>query len=758
MTAEPGTGLDKEAIQRLIANEMTAGLEYVYGPDNIASERDRNYDYYRGIMNDLPVANGRSRVTDRTVSSFIGLMKPSLLRIFTAGRNIAEYVSPKEELEPVVRDITHYVNDVVFRKDNRGELLLGDWCDDALIQKLGTVKIWWEDRWETADAIHENIPHEHLPIFLQAASDKGLTPIEHTPSMAQGPNGQPVQTHAVKLQKKINKSKVCIEVIPPEEYVISRDARNDDDCILQAHRSWMMVGELLAQGYDADVVNSFPPYADPYPNRTTKYNMDAAGLLNRSTSADPMLKKVMVAQGIIRCDADGSGIKEWYFLGGGQDNAFKILDFEPYQAQVFFANFTPIPMPHTVYGRCPADDLAEIQKIKTVLVRQANDNLFLSNTPQREVVMDWIVKPDQLMNMAPGAPVLVKQPNAIREIAIPFVADKALAMMQYYDNESEIRTGVGRSTSGLDPDALQNQSATSAQLQYNAMQGRLEMIARIWAQGAMRKLFRSVLKCIIAYQDFSRAVQIDGGTQQINPQLWQGLEDLEVNINTGLGTGNRDRDMAMLNNISAAQKEVYMQLGPDNPIVSMKQLVRTQQLIAESAGVAYPEKFFTDPGDWKPPQQPPQPSPDTQLMAQTEDNKTKAKSASDAASLEMEREKAIAQIASTERTARENNYWNAMIKAEQLGLEKHALIIEAAKVDASMVAKDFNTAKKDTPSVIIRSDAKDGIEAALGQVKDIAGQMTESHRVMTNQLAKMNAPRRIVRDANGKASHSEAMS
>ena len=141
MIVEPGKPLAKEEIERLISTEITAGLEYVYGPDNIAAERDRNYDYYRGIMNDLPAPAGRSRVTDRTVGSYIGLMKPSLLRIFTAGRNIAEYLSPKDELEPIVKIITQYVNDVVFRKDNRGELLLGDWCDDALIQKLGTVKV-----------------------------------------------------------------------------------------------------------------------------------------------------------------------------------------------------------------------------------------------------------------------------------------------------------------------------------------------------------------------------------------------------------------------------------------------------------------------------------------------------------------------------------------------------------------------------------------------------------------------------------------
>lgn len=699
MLAEPGKGLDTEQIQRLISNELVAGLQYVYGPDNVAAERDKNYDYYRGIMNDLPFAKGRSGVTDRTVSSYIGLMKPSLLRIFTAGRNIAEYVSPKQELEPLVRSITRYVNDVVFRKDNRGELLLGDWADDSLIQKMGTVKGWWEEKTETEDKILDGIPDNQLVQLHQETQARGDDIIEHSASpgpMVQGPMG-PVQTqlHSVKIRTKKNVSKLCIDVIPPEEYVISRDARNDDDAIMQCHRTPMMVGDLISMGFDLDTINQLPTYTDHYPNKTAKYNQDYTGQVNRDNAADPMLRKVTVMQGIVRCDSDGTGIKEHYFFAAGSDSAPQLLDLQPYKYQVFFANFCPQPSPHTVYGRCPADDLSELQKINTVLIRQTNDNIFLSNTPQREVVMDWIVKPDQLMNMAPGAPILVKQPGAIREISVPFVADKALALMQYYDSQAEIRTGVSRQTAGLDPDALQNQSATAASLQYSAMQGRLEMMARIWAQGGMRKLFRCILRCLINYQDFARAVQIDDSPQQVNPADWQGLEDLEVNINTGLGTGNRERDAAALSRIAAAQKEVLTQLGPDNPVVSPKQMVRTLQLQAEAEGINYPEKFFTDPGDWKPsPPPPPQPTPDSVLLAKTEDKKTAQKAQSDAADNDLKREIAIATIASNERAARENNYWNAMLKAEQLGIEKHSLIIEAAKVDASMVANDMKQANR----------------------------------------------------------------
>lgn len=695
--------LTTEEVQRLLSYEMTAGLQYVYGPDNIAADRDRNYDYYRGIMNDLPAMVGRSRIVVPTIANYIGLMKPSLLRIFTAGRNIAEYVSPKPELQQQVKLITRFINDVVFRKDNRGELLLGDWAEDGLIQKLGTVKGWWEERWDTQDQVLENIPDEQLPVLAQKVQAEGAEIVEHSSNPPMDPAAPiehvPGRVHSVKVRTKVNKSQLCIDVIPPEEYIISRDARNDDDAILQGHRTGVLVGDLIALGYDADTVMALPNYTSAYPDRMQKYNQSYTTNSNRDSSPDKMLRKVGVFQGILRCDFDGTGIKEWFVVAGGDEYNPKLLEIQAYNYQVFFSNFCPEPMPHTVYGRCPSDRLATNQRGDTVLARGMLDSLYLAITPQREVVMDWIVKPDQLMNMAPGAPVLVKQPNAIREIAIPFVGQAALQGIEWFESQSEITTGVSRSSGGLDPDALQNQSATAAANQRSAMDGRIEMVARIWAQGGMRKLFRNALKCIVAYQDFTRVVQIDGSPQTISPDMFKGLDDLDVNINTGLGTGNRERDFAMLTNIAADQKEIITQLGPSNPIVDLKKATKTLQLKAEAAGINYPENFFGDPinpdgSPWQPPPpQPPQPSPDAVLMSNVEQAKIKAKSDADAAQLQLDRESTIAEIASRERIAMDKNAKDYNLGLQTIGAKHAEIIVQAAKVDAENIRSDMERGK-----------------------------------------------------------------
>lgn len=698
MTDTAGQTLTPGDVEKLLSAEMVAGLEYVYGADNVAAERDRNYDYYRGIMSDLPAPPGRSKIVEPTIANYIGLMKPSLLRIFTSGRNVAEYVSPKPELAHATRLVTRFINDVVFRKDNRGELLLSDWAEDALVQKLGVVMYWWEERTESKDETLEGITPEQLLMLVPKIEAAGGEIVEHSEDSQriEAPEGMAAtSTHALKVRTKVNKSKCCIDVIPPEEFVISRDARNVDEAVLRAHRTGVRVGDLVRAGYDRGELDDLPTWAEISPYTDQKYSRNAAPFKNPASDVDPMLRKVAITRGILKCDYDGTGIRDWYVVAGGDEASLKLLEIQQYNDQIGFADFCPEPLPHTVYGRCPADRLANIQKIQTVLVRQANDNLFLSNTPQREVVMDWIVKPDQLINMAPGAPVLVKQPNAIREIAIPFVADKALAMIQYYDAQAEVATGVSRLTAGLDPDALTNQSATANANMVSAQQSRIEMIARVWAQNGMRKLFRGVFRCIRAYQDFARVAQIDGAPQSIDPRAWDGLDDLDVNIDTGLGTGSRERDFALLNGIQADQEKLLAGLGPNNPVVDIRKAVRTLQLKAEAAGIAYPENFFGDATNpdgspWlPPPPAPPQPTPDTLVLAQTEKEKIASDERKKMMELQERQQEKAAEIASNERIAYRQQDMEFALKLEELGIKKAETMVKAAEVDQKRILADM---------------------------------------------------------------------
>lgn len=586
-----------EAISQLLKDEITDAIAFIDGTDWIAGERTQNLDFYRGDMAKyLPYAKNTSGVVDTVVADYIDMMIPDLIRPFTVGRVVGEYEAP-EGYEDLVKEITQFVNNVVFRKDNHGELIMYDWFKDALIQKVGLVKVYWDQKTETKRRTLDGLGDLELAM---AAMQFGQEGIENYSQTQQG--------HSITIAQKVDASICRIQNMPPEEFIISRNARTQEDAVWRGHRKAERVGNLLAQGFDPDVVAMLPDWTPDNP-QTTSADPRYRERTNAS-QADPMMREVVIHEGILRCDAQGRGIEEFYVVAGGDASGVQILEFEPYHCQVVFCDLCPKPMPHSFWGNCPADDLCPIQMVNTAIQRQAMNNLYYSQTPQRVVVQEAIVFPDQLASMAPNQSIIVKAgfPNPVTALTTPFMGAAGVEMMKFFDQRAEQRSGVSRASAGLDPDQLANQSATSAALAWSASVGRRDLIARLFAWGGVRKLFRAILKILIKYQDFERVVNMDGKSVMIDPRQWAELADIDVTVTTGLGSGHRDRDVAFLSQIYGVQKEMLQTLGP-TPIVGFSNLVRTLQQGVEAAGLSNPESFFgTVPEGWAP-EMPDKPDP-----------------------------------------------------------------------------------------------------------------------------------------------------
>ena len=588
-------GMTDMELKNLISSEISDALSYIQGSEFIADDRERAYEYYRGVMTDLPSPPGRSSVKDRSVSTYIDMMIPGILRIFSGSKNVAVYEPTSQEDQPIADLITRYINDVVFEKDNRGVLLIHDWVWDALVGKVGVVKAYYyedsEKKEETFTQLND-IEFAQLQQQVEQADDTEIKAYTENTATMQDEMGMDisVNTHDVTIEKTENTSRIKIDNIPWEEFVISRDATNLEDAVLKSHRTYYRAGDLIEMGYDPDLVASLPTYTEnSYQlQRYDEYFQDR----NRQDSADPMLREVLVHEGIIRCDYDGTGIRDWYFVAGGGEALVDILKIEPYDCQIVFADFCPNPIPGLFFGRCPADNLVEIQRVNTVLTRMMLDSGYLSLTPQKEVVFDNVVNPEQLTNLAPGAPVYVRQAGTIREIKVPQVGSEALQMMSWFDSQAEARTGISKASQGLDPETLTRQTATAVSMAQSASMGKIEMMARLLAGGGMQKLFKGLLKILIKYQDYARIVRLDGKAIAIDPRQWSQFNDMDVTISTGLGTGSRDRDLAMMNQIVGKQEAIISQFGPNTPLVDMNKYSNGLKEMAQAAGISDPDMFF----------------------------------------------------------------------------------------------------------------------------------------------------------------------
>jgi hypothetical protein len=355
-----------------------------------------------------------------------------------------------------------------------------------------------------------------------------------------------------------------------------------------------------------------------------------------------MMRRVAIHEGKIRCDYDGTGVKWWYFVAGGNEDVIELLDLQPFEDQIYFADFCPYPIPHTFWGRCPADDLAEIQLVKTALVRQYLDNLYLTNAPMTEVEVNSLAKGglDALLTRAPGQLVPVKRLNATREIVTPLMAREALAGLEYFDQEAEARSGVSKESMGLNPEVLSNQSATAANLAYSQSVLKVKEIARTWANDGMRKLFVYTLRIVKRYDDFMTIVRKLGGNVKCTPEQWAAFDEFDAIVKTGLGTGSKEKDALAVMDTFNRQSAMYSDLGPNNGVITAGMIVNTARRLSELSGALDPDQCYNDvPIDWDLPQPDPQQQPPDPKMIEVQQKGMEAQ-----AKLELERQKAAANI------------------------------------------------------------------------------------------------------------------
>jgi len=431
---------------------------------------------------------------------------------------------------------------------------------------------------------------------------------------------------------------VKIENVPPEEFLISKAARNIEDAPFVAHRKLMQRSELIALGYDKDIVDELPSYDDLSfsPERIARFNEGEQP--DEAQSLDPAMQTVEVYECYIRIDEDEDGIAELHrivYCGS------EILEDEECE-YIPFHSICPIPIPHKFFGQSLADRTMDIQLIKSTITRQSLDNLYLTNN-NRVGAVDGQVNLDDLLNATPGGIVRMKNPSALVPLQVQSTFGQAMPMLEYMDSVQAKRTGVNDAQQGMDPDVLSNVTAAAVAAMMKSNSGKLELIARIFAETGVKSLFKGILYLLGKYQDKAKIVRMRGKYVQFDPRTWS--NEYDVSVNVGLGSGDRDQKLTMLQMVLAKQEQIIQQYGPANPLVTVGQYRNTLARFIEAAGFKDATAFMNEITPEMDAQlsQPKPPTPDAQaevaqMLMQVEREKTQAKSQIDAAKLDLERQ------------------------------------------------------------------------------------------------------------------------
>ena len=624
---EAGVGMSEADLQAVVASYISDAIQYI--DDDISPVRAESTKYYRGD----PFGNevdGRSQVVSRDVRDSVQAVLPSMMRVFFGSEKVVEFVPRNANDMAMSEQATDYLNYIV-RQDNDAIGIFYSVFKDALMNKGGFVKWWWDDSIEVHTHTFEGLDEGALGLILQeegveAVSVEGRPMPGIPPEQAQmmEEQGQPVpQVYDVEIKRQRKRNKVRIETMPPEEFFVDAAATSLDDAMVVGHRTMATVSDLVALGYDREMLDDHlsDDFAfvdsDEYTARYSHTEMPGP------VSAYER-RRVLYTEAWCYIDYDGDGIAELRRVCT-VGNSYEVVNNEPADS-IPFAMFACDPEPHVFFGSDIADLTKDIQRVKSAVLRGMLDSLSFALYPRTGVV-EGMVNIDDVLNPEVGSIIRMRQPGMVQQLDVPFLGKDAFPMIQYLDSMKEARTGQTAASQGLDPDVLQSTTRVAVTATIKGAEQHLEMMARLFAD-SFKRMFKGVLKLVITHQDRERIVRLRDEWVPVDPRVWDSTMDVSVSV--GLGVGTTDERLAVLNQVAVRQQEAMEKLGSNNPLVGLGQIRNTLSKMLEISGYPDSNQFFKPiPLDYEPPPPaPPKPTPE-ELLAQAQMADIQARTAID---------------------------------------------------------------------------------------------------------------------------------
>lgn len=746
-----------EADDTLLLGAIRDAESNAYGSEQdgeLSKDRARSIDDYLG----KPYGNeveGRSQVVSRDVYDTIEWIKPSLLRIFTSGDEVAKFEPEGPEDEDACKQETDYIN-YVLKERNPWFNICYEWFTDGLLTKNAYAHGYWDTTTTVESEEYKGITDEQLMMLVQdevEVLEDEASPQPMPPEMAAMylQANQPIpQVHNVKIKRTKERAGVKICVLPPERCTIAESVTGMSVRDADYFGYWELksISELRKMGFDVDddIADDMGDVDGDEDQARDVYSEDTYRSFEGAN--DPSARKVCLRMCWIKYDYDGDGIAELrYVMRVGNE-----ILYNEECSGIPVAAIVPTPMPHRHPGLSVRDMVTDLQEIKTAIWRGSLDNLYLGNNG-RYGVSDKVNLSDML-NSRPGGLVRVKDGIPSQEI-MPFVHPTtiapALQMMEYTDSIRQSRTGTSSTFTGVDANVMSKSHSGIAinQLQSAAGQ-RVEMIARVFAEG-VKELCLIVHELCIKHGHKAEVVKLRNKWVNINPSQWKKRTDMKLSV--GLGTGNKEQLMNNLMVIYTAQKEMIA-LGLATP----NNMYNTLAELTKAAGFPSEDKFWTEPQQGSQPPQPPNPEAVKaqaqmqieQMKIQAEQQKVQVQAQADAqkAQMQLQHEQVRSQndvaIEQAKMQAQmELERWKAQLEAETT-LQKVHLELQAKK--------EIELMKAQSDAAVQMAQLKTELNGTLDKAKTSQdGQ--QSNVIMQGLQAaieSLNRPKMIVRDGNGR--------
>lgn len=599
--------LDDEDLLKLLQDKEDAAGKYVWGELSTTREASRR-EYYK-----QPYGNEQedwSQIVASDVSDTVEWVLPSLLKIFTSTDKAVSFEPSRANDVAGAEQATDACNHV-FYKQNNGFLVLYTALKDALM--TGNAAVMW--RKETKESVtsipFQGATDEMLAMIMQ---EEGAELQEVRTEQVIDPMGMVMGLHSGRLKRIEKRNVVTVEAFDPNDLLIEAEWTSPllQDCPYVCRVMEVTASELKLMGFKVD-----PEDLEASDRNLMQRQTESEAYEDEGDDIDKSQEDGYLRIEYVLVDRDGDGIAERLCIYRLQDKILKVEEV----SHVPIATASPVLNTHQWAGMSLAEVVSDLQKLHTELLRQTLNNLYLTNNPRTKVLTDSNWSPmaniDDLLDSRPGGLIRTRDINGVQPDVVPFAAGASMPMLEYVQGMRENRTGVSRTSMGLNPDSLNN-TATGRQIDQSAAQQRIELIARIFAEILVKPIFQGILKTLTDGGMEKLAFRLRDEFVEYDPNEWRDQYDMSIHV--GLGTGDKVSQAQQLGNILQLQMQ-GMPMGLATP----KHVYNTAAKLAENAGFKDVQAYFQDPSTLPPqPQQPPIELQIEQMKLQADQQKSQA--------------------------------------------------------------------------------------------------------------------------------------
>ena len=586
----------KEAVDdEQLINQIDAGIQASSGDwlnsSDLARERLKSTYEYAGVAMDHLAPQGVSSIVDTSTTEVIEAYTAVLSDLFLSNGKLARFV-PYDDTPgafKAAKDASNIVNYCIFKK-NKGWEILQTWMKASLLWKNAILRWDYVEDFDYVIEEFEEIDEAKLDEIL---ADENM---EIVNELTLNPLSETISYIDVRLRKKIDKSRIKLECIPPESFRISNEAKEIEDANYVGIQSEMTRSEV--RKYYPEWGDSITE--DEWAELDTgddwlgsgNYSEDVAarkeitgqrywqGYEGKSGYPLEANQLVTLTESWMRVDRDGDGIAELkHFITVGTH----ILYEEDCEA-IPLASIVPIDIPHEFFGLSMADFTRSSTLASTAILRGFVENVYLTNYSPK-LADPNVVDFSALQNMKPKQiiPTNGSPQGAVAALPPETISPSTGALLEHLQMMKEQATGMSKAAQGLnDTLYVSGNSEQKLSAVQSAAQKRIQHIGRRFAETGFKQLIAGVYSTMVKNMKGNQKYFYNGVYSSVDMGKLPKQMDVEVFLD--IGENSNSTRIQKLGKIGSEilpqlnEKGMGLVIKPDAAAVLATQLIESMQM------------------------------------------------------------------------------------------------------------------------------------------------------------------------------------